>query len=167
MRLINGVFTIHEKTFDLTQWRIARGQRAFIQINAFEFLMDIIEKSPEATTILIIDEFRPPEVSWQRNHLSPPRDLMGYIRDYGDMAEFYKNAGKHLLYFASYAQTVRQFLEDSVVEHVKSDIDKRFEKVVTGKEVKLKPGLYLCLYYIGNVTGKRSRKSIKLHFPTV
>lgn len=110
--LNDGIFTDSENgKWDTSSWLLRPMQRLYFPLAVLQILKKITQSIPKNSQLLIIDEFRVKESPYLF-HFGLPRDLDTFTRDYTDFSNFYKTAGKNLLYFPLYLDSIKNVLEE-------------------------------------------------------
>lgn len=168
----NGIYQDQNRlNFNLKNWLIHPGQRAFIPIAGYNFLANIIEHIPEKSLTLIIDELNPPPENFETNHLCIPKDLDTYTRDIYDFKKLYKTSGQNLLYFTSYLSEYISVLRSLGLTELKWGKEKLMSKAIMENNLSTyNHGLnYKCFCLMGIKTKKINKEIIlpgpwKAHF---
>lgn len=151
--------------FDVSTWKLYRGQRAYIPINALSILADLVNRATQDSLFVIIDEFRPPPLSWETGHFCLPKDLHTYTRDIVDLEEGYENTGRNLLYFPTYLSTFLKFLQGIGFRSIQYDIEEKMAKDLSYEKWQKSEVFYATYAFIASGKTPRSIKKFRITFP--
>lgn len=150
--------------FDLKEWMLFRGQKAFLPIEAFISFLDFFNKAPNNTIFLIIDEFYGEVFPWETDHLGLPKRLYLYKREV-NLEDLYKEAGEELLYFPLFLKTFQNFISGLNISGLKIENEKKLAMELTKENKKLKTALLNTAAFIFKKQAGNKSKTFKLCFP--
>jgi len=110
IKLENGFFTQNNSTCQLSTWRLRTGQRAYISIDSFITLYTYVKMYNLKSHIIIIDEFRNEPWFFNLSNIGIPKSLYEKNLICTDRIRYYREGGKHNLYYPIYKNTLLQFL---------------------------------------------------------
>jgi hypothetical protein len=123
--LKNGFFTQDGHTSDLTNWKIRKGKRAYISTDAYLIMNKFAKKFGDKTTFIIIDEFRKEPWFFNLENLGIPKSLHEHNLVCTDRTRYYRESGKHNLYYPLYKDCLMQFLNAIGLRSVEFEIEQK------------------------------------------
>lgn len=131
----NGLFrSQNSQTFDLRSWNLRRGQRAYIPVNSYKVILQFIKRIANGSAIIVIDEFRNSPFRYEASPLGLPKSMYEKDHDCIDITKYYKESGRHYLYFPNYFETFYKFLHFAGFKNIKFDIEQKSAAQLCGKK---------------------------------
>lgn len=121
----NGYFKQGAKSYNISNWKLRRGQRAYISIEAFTTLYEYTLAFSDSSHCIIIDELRKEPWFFNIGTLGIPKSLYEKNLICSDRPRYYKESGKHNLYYPLYINTVLQFLHTIGYRYVDIEIEQK------------------------------------------
>ena len=132
IKLQNGMFTHHELTCNLSRWNIRKGQRTYIATDAFMTLYQYAKKFTDAT-ILIIDEFRNDPWNFGLGNIGIPKSLYEKNLSCNERERYYKESGRHNLYYPLYRNSLYKFLSRIGYRSITIDVEQKQAALLTNR----------------------------------
>jgi hypothetical protein len=124
MKLEHGIFTQNNFVYNLSAWKLRRGQRAYLSNNAYSTLYCFTKKFTESS-LIIIDEFREEHWNFNLKNLGTPKSLYEKNLICHDRKRYYHESGKHNLYFPLYRVSILKFLSQIGYRAIECDIEQK------------------------------------------
>jgi len=141
IKLENGLFAHNGITFKLSGWKLYKGQRAYIATNAFDTIYAYAKKFDDASMI-IIDEFRNAPWNFSLGNLGTPKSLYEKNLAYNQRKRYFRESGKHNLYYPLYKDSILKFLTLLGFRSIEVDIEQKM-----ASELRSKPWFSLSRNY--------------------
>jgi hypothetical protein len=125
IQLKNGFFTQNNRTCDLTAWKLRKGRRAYISTDAYITMHNFAKKFGNKTTFIIIDEFRKEPWFFNLENLGIPKSLHEHNLTCTDITRYYRESGKHNLYYPLYKDGLVQFLNMLGFRSVEYEVEQK------------------------------------------
>ncbi len=125
IKLENGFFTQNRYTCKLSLWKLRKGQRAYISTDAFITLYTYAKKISNQTSIIIIDEFRKEPWFFNIENLGIPKSLYEHNLVCNDRTRYYRESGKHNVYYPVYKDSLLRFLNAIGFQSIDYDIEQK------------------------------------------
>ena len=125
IQLKNGFFTQNSHTYDLAAWKLRKGQRAYISTATYIIMHNFAKKFGDKTTFLIIDEFKKEPWFFDLGNLGTPKSLYEHNLECTDRTRYYRESGKHNLYYPLYKDGLVQFLNMLGFRSVEYEIEQK------------------------------------------
>lgn len=165
IRFENGVITINNTSFDISTWKLAPMQRAYVTFDAFATLHHVIKKVKDPS-VLIIDEVRTSREVLSSQHILSPLYLSIKNRYGFTPRTAYKRSGDLLYYYPLYLSSILSFLRDSGFSNIDYDPEaKLIAKITNKKWVADKKFRYLLCFGVFASEKKNALNPIFLTFP--
>jgi hypothetical protein len=129
----NGIFTQNNLSFKLSGWKLRKGQRAYISTDAYAVLYNYAKKFEDATMI-IIDEFSKEPSVFDMGYLGTPKSLYEKNLKLNELTRYYRESGKHNLYYPLYKDTILKFLSTIGFRSCDYDIEQKIAATISGKK---------------------------------
>lgn len=149
--------------FDLNNWMLYPGQKAYVCLGAFSILASFASRFPDSMFV-IIDEVRPTSYPWETGHLCVPKDLHRYKRDI-DIERGYREAGNNLLYYPTYFLTLYKLIHSLGFHSIRYDIEQRLAKDIMEESFSSIKGLYATYAFLAQNKSRNQSKTFRLEFP--
>ena len=133
LKLENGLFTQDIYTCKLSSWKLRKGQRAYIPIDSYITVNNYTKKFGNETTMLIIDEFRKEPWFFNIENLGTPKSLYEHNLICNDRTRYYRESGRHNLYYPLYRDSVLHFLNAIGFQSITYDIEQKKAAELRGK----------------------------------
>jgi len=164
IQLENGFFTQNNYTFDLSLWKLRKGQRAYIATDAFKTLYHYAKTFGGKSPIIIIDEFRKEPIVNAEN-LGTPKSLYEKNLITYDRSRYYRESGAHNLYYPLYKGSLLKFLHTIGFKSIEYEIEQK-----KAAQLQNKPWLpigknYTTLAFFANNFTARDSKKLLIPFP--
>lgn len=123
--LDKGIFTDNHYAYKLTDWKLRKGQRAYLAPDAFMTLYSYVKKFGNQSTLIIIDELRKEPWFFNLDNFGTPKSL--YEKNFVcyDNARYYCESGKHNLYYPLYKDTLLRFLHTIGFQSIEYEIEQK------------------------------------------
>lgn len=164
IKIIGTTLKIKDSTYDISSWKLAPLQRAYITFESFSMLSEIAQKV-ENLHLLIIDEVRTETNVYHSDHILSPLYLNVKNRRHFTPRQGYIRSGEMLYYFPFFKETLISVLKSLNLVQIESDIEPRMAAKLSGKNWKANPRFrYLCYGILAH--GKpKIPKIVHLEFP--
>jgi hypothetical protein len=129
----NGIFKQNNLQFDLTSWRLKKGQRAYIPLDSFRQLYNCTKEWKHKANIFIIDEFRDEPWFFSLGTIGTPRSLYEKNLICNDRTRYYQEAGEHNFYYPLYKYTLLKFLHEIGFRSINYEIEQKMAATLQGK----------------------------------
>ena len=124
IKLKNGIFTQNNLAYNLSAWKMRRGQRLCLPIDAFAALYHCAKKFNNSE-LIIIDELRNEQWNFTLNNLGTPKSLYEKNNICYDRKRYYQESGKHNLYYPLYKISLLKFLNKIGYKSIEYDIEQK------------------------------------------
>lgn len=134
-------------TYDLNKFKLRKGQRVYLPVNAFDIFMEYVQKMPKENIFFIIDEFRRDNNFGNFGITEAPKSLYENGEDCVDIARYYREAGKHYCYYPVYTGMFYKFLHQAGFRSIIFKTEQEAATEMTGKRwFSLKTEYYTCVF---------------------
>lgn len=130
--LENGIATLDGHSFGLSSWKLRKGQRAYIALDAFITLASCAKKCAENTSIMIIDEFIKEPWFFSLGNLGTPKSLYENNLLYHERNRYYRESGKHNFYHPMYLYTLFHFLHAIGFRSIQYEVEQKMAAQLRG-----------------------------------
>lgn len=125
VELANGFYKKNKFMLNLSSWKLRKGQRAYIPTDSFITLYQYAKSFGTNSTFIIVDEFKKEPWSFSLDNIGVPKslyenNLIGY-----DRTRYYRESGKHNLYYPLYKDTLFQFLRIIGFQSIELEIEQK------------------------------------------
>lgn len=122
----HGLFTSSDGiVYDLTSWKLRKGQRAYIAIDAFRILKEYASWMQPGSVLIVIDEFRTNPSIFNLGFFGVPKSLYERQVECIHLKRYYKQAGSHSFNFPIYMGTMFKFLHFLGFRSIRCDIEQK------------------------------------------
>lgn len=152
----NGVYIDkNNRRFDLSSWKLHKGQRLYIATDAFYAVYDISRRVDANSQFVFIDEYRMNPFALELGFLGTPKKLYTGSTECKNISWYYKNAGRRLFYFPIYFETFFRFLHTVGFRSVTSDIEQKAAANLSGKRwISLQKRFFTRVFFASNLVPK-------------
>lgn len=164
MTFKEGLFTQNKTTFDLSQWKLRKGQRAYIAPDVYRIVTDYVKKFGKNSSLIVIDEFRKEPWSYTLENLGIPKSLTEKNLLCRDRVRYYRESGKNNLYYPLYQDTLWKFLSLTGFQSVYYDIEQKIASDFSGKRWIPLYKSYATYAYIATTLVPKKPNPIKIPF---
>lgn len=133
LQLKDGFFTQNHYTYKLSQWKLRKGQRAYITIESFTTLYQYTKKFGNKTTFIVIDEFRKDPWFFDLRNLGTPKSLYEHNLICDDRTRYYRESGRYNFYYPLYKNSLLSFLNIIGFQKIEYDIEQKMANHLRGK----------------------------------
>jgi len=131
IELKDGIYRFGDQAYDISDWRLHKGQRAYPPSGIARVLTGVAKAVPVGSRFIIIDEYIPKPLNLTKDHLAPPRDLNGARKL--NPRDLYANLGNRLMYFPTYFESLESILLSCGLRIELSGGDEKLSNEIVGK----------------------------------
>lgn len=154
--LTNGFFMQNNFTYNLSSWKLRKGQRAYISTDAFISLYKYAKKFDKNPTLLIIDEFRREPWFFNLENLGAPKSLYENNLVCSDRRRYYHESGKYNIYYPLYRDSLFKFLNGIGFQSIDYDIEqKEAARLGGGKWFAIRENYATLAFFATNFVNKK------------
>lgn len=125
IKLENGFFIQNRNRYKLTDWKLRKAQRAYISIDVYANIYTYAKKFGKKTTIIVVDECKDEPWFFDLRNIGIPKSL--YERNFlcNDRKRYYREGGKHNLYYPQYKSSLLYFLNSLGFQSIDYDVEQK------------------------------------------
>lgn len=125
IRIKNGIYSQDNYQCNISSWKIRKGQRAYIPVDALLTLYSYVKIFNSNSKYIIIDEFRKEPWFFNLDNIGIPKSLYEKNLVCNDRFRYYRESGKHNLYYPLYINTLLQFLNSIGFQSIDYDVEQK------------------------------------------
>ena len=124
LKLEKGIFSQDNFSFDLSAWKLRRGQRSYLSTDAYELIYRCAKKFSDSP-LLIIDEMREEHWNFNLKNLGIPKSLYEKNLFSNERKRYYHESGQHNLYYPLYKISLLKFLSQIGYRSIEYEIEQK------------------------------------------
>lgn len=154
--LANGLFIQNSYKCKLKSWKLRRGQRAYIPTESFLTLYQYAKKFNKKTALVIIDEFDTEPWFFNLGNIGTPRSLYESNLLCYDKKRYYRESGKHNLYYPVYKDSLLKFLNAIGFQSIEHEIEqKKSAQLEKKKWIPMLDNYFTYVFFAKDFTEKK------------
>lgn len=133
IELENGLYKHNKFVLNLSALKLRKGQRGYIPTDSFTTLYKYSKKFGHKSTLIIIDEFKKVPWFFSLDNIGVPKSLYEKNLACNDRVRYYRESGKHNLYYPLYKDSLFHFLSAIGFQSIECEIEQKKAAQIQGK----------------------------------